>query len=82
MRYAFNLREGQKLSENKLPSRSIGEPPLTEGPLKGITVDHKNLAAQFFKSIDWDNENMIPSKESLENLGGMEDVIQDLYNKT
>ena len=49
MRYAFNLREGQKPTDNEnvLPKRCVGEPPQTEGPLKGITVDHKKLAAPF-----------------------------------
>jgi aldehyde:ferredoxin oxidoreductase len=81
MRYAFNLREGQKLTddENALPKRSIGEPPLKEGPLKGITVDHKKLGAYFCKSMGWDEETLIPTKDSLENLGGMEDVIRHLY---
>jgi aldehyde:ferredoxin oxidoreductase len=81
MRYAFNLREGQKLmdDENALPKRCVGEPPLKEGPLKGITVDHKRWGANFCKSMGWDEETMIPTRDSLKNLGGMEDVIRDLY---
>jgi aldehyde:ferredoxin oxidoreductase len=81
MRYAFNLREGQKPTddENALPKRCVGEPPLTEGPLKGITVNHKMWAAYFCKSMGWDEETLIPTRESLENLGGMEDVIRNLY---
>jgi aldehyde:ferredoxin oxidoreductase len=81
MRYAFNLREGQKPNddENALPKRCVGEPPLTEGPLKGITVDHKKLAAKFSEVMGWDEETLFPTRESLENLGGMEDVIKDLY---
>jgi aldehyde:ferredoxin oxidoreductase len=81
MRHAFNLREGQKPTDddNKLPKRSVGEPPQTEGPLKGITVDQKKLAGQFLVSMGWDEETMLPSRESLEELGGMKDVIRDLY---
>ena len=79
MRYAFNLREGQRVADNVLPNRCVGEPPLSEGPLKGVTVDHNNLAEQFLESIGWDRESMLPTRESLENLGGMEDVIRDLY---
>lgn len=81
MRYVFNLREGQKPTGNAnvLPKRCVGEPPLTEGPLKGITVDHKKLADHFSESMGWNKETMIPTRESLENLGGMENVIQDLY---
>jgi aldehyde:ferredoxin oxidoreductase len=82
MRYVFNLREGQKPNddENTLPKRCVGEPPLTEGPLKGITVDHKKLAYYFSESMGWDEETLIPTRESLEGMGGMEDVIRDLYH--
>jgi aldehyde:ferredoxin oxidoreductase len=81
MRYAFNLREGQKLTddENALPKRCVGEPPLKEGPLKGVTVNHKKWAYHFSKNMGWDEETMIPTRESLEKLGGMEDVIRDLH---
>ena len=81
MRYAFNLREGQRPtdSENALPKRCVGIPPQTEGPVKGITVDHAKLANHFIESMGWDRKTLIPTKESLENLGRMEDVIQDLY---
>lgn len=81
MRHVFNLREGQKPTDddNKLPKRSVGEPPQTEGPLKGITVDQKKLAEQFLETMGWDEETMLPSRESLEELGGMKDVIRDLY---
>ncbi len=81
MRYAFNLREGQRPtdSENALPKRCVGIPPQTEGPVKGITVDHTKLANHFIGSMGWDRKTLIPTKESLENLGSMEDVIRDLH---
>jgi aldehyde:ferredoxin oxidoreductase len=81
MRHAFNLREGQRPSdrENRMPARAVGEPPLEEGPIKGITVEHKKLATYFSRSMGWDEETMIPTRESLRSLGGMDDVIQDLH---
>jgi aldehyde:ferredoxin oxidoreductase len=81
MRYAFNLREGQKLTDddNQLPKRCVGDPPQTEGPVKGITVDAKKLGDNFCQSMGWDEETKIPTRESLEKLGEMEDVIKDLY---
>jgi aldehyde:ferredoxin oxidoreductase len=79
MRYAFNLREGQRLDGNIIPARSVGEPPQTEGPLKGITIDYKLMAAQFCENVGWDKEGMIPTLESLIEIGGMEDVIKDIY---
>jgi aldehyde:ferredoxin oxidoreductase len=81
MRYAFNLREGQKPNDddNQLPKRSVGEPPQKEGPLKGVTLDLNKMACAFFESMGWDEETAIPTRESLEKLGGMEDVIRNLY---
>ena len=78
MRHAFNLREGKKPADFQLPKRSVGEPPQTEGPLEGITVDHKGFIRNFFKAIEWDEITGKPSRSSLEKLGGMEDVIKSL----
>ena len=78
MRHAFNLREGMKPADFQLPKRSVGEPPQTEGPLEGVTVDHKGYIRNFFKAIEWDETTGKPSRSSLEKLGGMEDVIKSL----
>jgi aldehyde:ferredoxin oxidoreductase len=78
MRHAFNLREGLKPADFQLPKRCIGEPPQTEGPLEGITIDHKALNHHFFQAIEWDEITGKPSRSSLEKLGGMEDVIDAL----
>ena len=79
MREAFNLREGHKKSDDVLPGRCVGDPPLKDGPLKGITVDHESLGNDFFKSMGWNKDTLAPTRESLEAIGGMTDVIQDLY---
>jgi aldehyde:ferredoxin oxidoreductase len=78
MRHAFNLREGMRPADFELPKRSIGEPPQPEGPLEGVTVDHKGFIRNFFEAIDWDETTGKPSRDSLEKLGGMEDVIRSL----
>ncbi|MBN2041016.1 MAG: aldehyde ferredoxin oxidoreductase family protein [Spirochaetes bacterium] len=77
LRYAFNLRHGLKPSDSRLPPRSVGNPPLKEGPLKDITVDHKGLIANFYNAIGWKADGM-PVKETLEKLGGLEEIINDL----
>jgi aldehyde:ferredoxin oxidoreductase len=79
MKLAFNLREGQKPSDFVLPPRAVGEPPQKEGPLAGITIDYKTLKRNFFAPMEWDEDTGKPSRKSLEVLGGMEDVIKDLY---
>jgi hypothetical protein len=42
-------------------------------------VDHRKLADHFFESIGWNKETLVPTRESLEDLRGMEDVIRDFY---
>jgi aldehyde:ferredoxin oxidoreductase len=79
MRHVFNLREGHKRTDDVVPGRCVGKPPLKEGPLKDVTVDNERLADNFFDSMGWNRETLVPSRESLEGLGGMEDVIKDLY---
>jgi aldehyde:ferredoxin oxidoreductase len=79
MRHLFSLREGKKRVDNVLPGRCVGEPPLAGGPLKGITVDHEKLADNFFDAAGWDKESLVPTRKSLHDLGGMEDVIRDFY---
>ena len=81
MRHAFNLREGQKPAQCALPERSVGSPPQTDGPLKDITLAHQAYLKNFCQAIGWDENTWKPSRQSLEALGGMDDVIRDLYGK-
>ncbi|MFA4917192.1 MAG: aldehyde ferredoxin oxidoreductase family protein [Syntrophales bacterium] len=79
LRHVFNLREGFKPSDFVLPKRSVGGPPLEYGPLAGVTIDHKAMARNFFAAMEWDEETGKPSCKSLEELGGMDDVVKDIY---
>ncbi len=78
MRHAFNLREGLCPDDAVLPKRSVGEPAMVDGPLKGITIDHEALNHNFFEAVEWDKETWKPTRSSLEKLGGLDDVIIDL----
>ncbi len=79
LRHAFNLKAGIDPTEDILTKRATGEPPLTAGPLKGVTIDIKKQINQFCENIGWDNDTLKPTRKSLEELGGMEMVIQDLF---
>jgi aldehyde:ferredoxin oxidoreductase len=81
MRHAFNLREGYRRPDFTISDRAVGKPPLHAGPLKGITVDNEKLADNFFGFLGWDLETTVPPKNFLEDLGGLECVIGDLYPK-
>ena len=77
MRHAFNLREGINPLTRNIPARIMGEPPLKEGNVKGITVDHRTLHKEFLELVGWDTETTVPSKESLLKLG-MGSLVEDM----
>lgn len=78
MRNAFNLREGIRRGDYTLSKRMYEANPPHKGPLAGVVIDVERLADNLFNEIGWD-ENMVPKKEELERLGGLEAVIADLY---
>ena len=79
MRYAFNLREGKHRKDHQITGRILGKPPMKEGPHEGITIDNEKLADNFFGALGWDLDTLIPSKASLEELGGLDKVIDELH---
>jgi len=80
MRQAFNVREGFKPTDFRLPDRAIGKPPLASGPLKGVTVEIGNWVREYCRSADWDYGTGKPSERKLTRLG-LADVANDLYEK-
>lgn len=79
MRQAFNIREGLRRKDFYMDERMLGIPPLQVGPLEGVTIDPETMADKFFEVMGIDVETAIPLKETLEDLGGLEDVISVLY---
>lgn len=79
MRHAFNLREGFKPADFVMPPRSVGQPPQAEGPNAGGTVENEVLGDNFFAALGWDRVTGKPYRQTLEQLGGLDDVIRDLY---
>jgi aldehyde:ferredoxin oxidoreductase len=61
LRMAFNLREGVKLSDWKIPGRMIGDPPLKAGPLKDVTIDLNTSAGEFCEKMGWDPKTGEPA---------------------
>jgi len=80
IRYAFNLREGFRRKDFTISDRAVGKPAMTAGPLKGITVDNEKLADNFFGFLGWDLETTVPPRSFLEELGGLECVVDMLYS--
>ena len=79
IRHAFNLREGFRRKDFDLSPRNIGEPPQTEGPNTGRTIEVEWMADNLYDKLGYSVDEAVPLKETLENLRGMEAVIRDLY---
>ena len=75
LRHCFNLREGVRPSEVKLPKRMAGEPPQEEGPVAGITLDMDSLAQEYRRAMGWDPDSGRPNKETLDKLG-LTDLVE------
>jgi aldehyde:ferredoxin oxidoreductase len=79
VRQAFNIREGlQPIRDFRMNPRAAGNPPLSYGPLKGITLDRDRLNQDFLRAMEWDEKTSAPTKKKLESLG-LQKIAQDLY---
>ena len=79
IRAAFNIRDGMRRKDYTISDRNIGIPPMNGGPLDGVTIPTDKLADNFFEAMGWISETGVPTKEFLENIGGMDDVAKDFY---
>lgn len=80
IRQAFNAKHGINVVEDfKLPKRVSGQPALSEGPLKGVTIDGEKLRRDFMIGMGWDDKTGIPTDETLRALQ-LEEIAKDLYS--
>ncbi len=68
-RLAFSLRDGVNPYKVTLPGRSWGEVPAEKGPLKGVTIDYKQMNQMYYDIMGWDTTTGLPSRASLEAVG-------------
>lgn len=78
IRQAFNSREGINPVQFKVPSRILGNPPQSAGPLAGIAVDPTTQIRNDLQELGWDAQTAKPTKSTLLDLG-MDDVARDLW---
>jgi aldehyde:ferredoxin oxidoreductase len=70
----FNLREGFKPDDFRLPERARGNPPLATGALEGVTVDSEGLKKQFYEAMGFDFQTGAIDRERIVALG-LDDVL-------
>ena len=76
---AFNVREGINPVTQPDPWRAYGDPPLSDGPTAGFTVDLEGLSREFLNAMGWSLDAAVPTKATLERLG-VENVAKDLWS--
>lgn len=75
LRQAFNVREGIKIEDFKLPERF--DTPLNAGIATGVKIDFNTLRKKYFEAMGWEVSNGKPKKETLIELG-LEKLTEDL----
>lgn len=68
LRQMFNIKQGIDPRQRKLPDRMAGKPPLTTGPLKGVTLQNEEMVKYHWEGFGWDRATGIPLQKTLEDL--------------
>jgi aldehyde:ferredoxin oxidoreductase len=69
LRHCFNMREGVRPADVRLPDRMAGRPPHAEGPVAGVTIDVDSLAREYRQAMGWDPDSGRPQATTLDELG-------------
>jgi aldehyde:ferredoxin oxidoreductase len=69
LRQLFNLRQGVDPKSMRISARALGLPPLKEGANRGWSIALEDMVRDYYRTIGWDAETGIPSKETVEALG-------------
>ena len=68
LRQMFNIKHGVDPKSFRISKRMAGEPPLTEGPLKGKTVPIEEMMQFHWKAYGWDEKTGIPTPQTVSAL--------------
>ena len=68
LRQMFNIKQGVDPASVKLPGRMAGNPPLPDGPLKGVRLNNQAQVSSHWKAFGWDEKTGIPLPETIGRL--------------
>jgi len=69
LKQLFNIKHGIAPISLKIHPRTVGTPPLTEGPNRGRCFDLEKMMKDYWEEIGWDRETGIPTMKTIEELG-------------
>lgn len=68
LRKAFNVREGVITDYVEIHPRALGSPPLTQGPLKDVSIDMETLQKKYFEIVEWEYPGGKPTQAKMKEL--------------
>ena len=77
LRQMFNIKQGIDPASWKLPDRMAGNPPLSNGPLKGVTLQNEEMVRLHWQGFGCSTANGAPTQETILALG-----IDSLLNRS
>lgn len=69
LRQMFNVKHGVAPASFVLPERMEGNPPLSNGPLKGVQLKTREQVKLHWKAFGWDENTGEPLPETVKRLG-------------
>lgn len=67
-RQLFNLKAGVNFKKSEFPKRVLGEPPLSDGPTKNVTVELDNMVKEYIQELGLNPETTEVPDELLTQL--------------
>ena len=68
LRQMFSVKHGVEPKDAIMTGRVVGEPPLTSGNLKGITLPIEEMVSLHWKHFGWNEKTGLPERESVADL--------------
>ena len=75
-RLCFNIREGLKKEDYTASPRILGIPKLPRGVTKDATIDSAALAERFFRALGCDQDTFFPTRTTLREAEGLDDMAE------
>ena len=77
-RLCYNIREGLKKEDYTASPRILGIPKLPRGVTKGVTIENTVLADRFFRALGCDPDTFYPTRKTLLQARGLDDMAETL----
>ncbi|UCF96824.1 MAG: aldehyde ferredoxin oxidoreductase family protein [Spirochaetaceae bacterium] len=69
LRHLFNLKAGIDFRNHPFPARVLGNPPINQGPNRGVGIDLDTMVREYLEEAGFDLQTARPKTEVLEELG-------------